>query len=51
MCFSKDADEEVAMWPFIRFLRHVAHEFKPLPLTFIVFNDRMLVSDMDWPMT
>jgi len=32
MCFSKDADEEVAVWQVIHFLRHVTHEFKPLTL-------------------
>jgi len=48
MCFLKDADEEVAVWLVIHFLRHVTHEFKPLPLTFIVISDRTLVSEMDW---
>jgi hypothetical protein len=47
MCFSKDADEEVAV---INFLRHVTHEFKPLHLAFIVISDRMPVSEMDWRM-
>jgi len=45
MCFSKDADEEVAVWLVIHFLRHVTHEFKPLPLTFIVISDGVLVSE------
>jgi hypothetical protein len=45
MCFSKDADEEVAVWLVIHFFMHVTHEFKPLPLTSIVISDRMLVSE------
>jgi hypothetical protein len=48
--FSKDADEEVAVWLVILFLRHVTHEFKPFTLTFIVISDHMLVSEMDWRM-
>jgi len=47
MCFSKAADEEVAVWLVIYFLRHVTREFKPLTLTFIVISDRMLISEMD----
>jgi hypothetical protein len=50
MCFLKDADEEMAVWLVIHFLRHVTHEFKRLPLTFIVISDRTLVSEMDWRM-
>jgi len=50
MCFSKDADEEVAVWLVIDFLRHVTLQFKPLPLTFIVISDGTLVYEMDWRM-
>jgi hypothetical protein len=50
MWFSKDADEVVAVWMAIYFLRRVTHKLKPLHLTFLVSSDRMLVSEIDWRM-